>query len=194
MLAEQRGGAGSCFVANTLTLKANRPTGQKVASRNAVDHQLERLRDWHSAPMDESGSSMAAAPLTRRGKCETCQLKQPNYGFASEGTRRWCSGCAKLHNGPEPTVDLTNKRCEDCSLKVATAGVLGGDDGKTKTKKWCGTCAKAHPGAINFFSPPVCEDCRYPHTPSPLAAAARADDSCSCMMRTPRGHGHVTTC
>ena len=33
------------------------------------------------------------------GKCESCNLKGPNFELVVDGKRRWCYGCAKAHVG-----------------------------------------------------------------------------------------------
>ena len=66
--------------------------------------------------------------------CEGCQLKQPNFGLATEGQKRWCSGCAKAHAGAE---DLTKKKCESCGLKKPNLG----PPSKGK-KRQCAVCAR----------------------------------------------------
>jgi hypothetical protein len=53
-------------------------------------------------------------------KCESCQLKRPNFGLPAEGKARWCSGCAKEHAG---AVDISHKKCEGCGLKQPHFGL-----------------------------------------------------------------------
>ena len=48
---------------------------------------------------------------------------------ASEGKKRWCSGCAKGHKG---AVGVKAKQCEGCRLKRLTFGLPA--EGK---KRWC---------------------------------------------------------
>jgi hypothetical protein len=50
-------------------------------------------------------------------------------------------------------VDLINKKCEGCGLKVARLGLPA--EGK---KRWCSGCAKAHAGAVDVVSK-KCEGC-----------------------------------
>ena len=47
--------------------------------------------------------------LQKQKMCEGCGLPVPHFGLASEGKRRWCSGCAKGHAG---AVNIINKKCE----------------------------------------------------------------------------------
>jgi hypothetical protein len=105
-----------------------------------------------------AAAACAGGKTARKGLCESCRLKQPNFGLASEGLRRWCAGCARRQTGPEPMVDLTNPRCEDCAVKVATAGIVQADG--TRVRKWCGGCSKAHDVAVSFAIVPKCEDCK----------------------------------
>jgi hypothetical protein len=50
-------------------------------------------------------------------------------------------------------VDVKNKKCEDCELKLPTFGLPA--EGK---KRWCSGCAKAHAGAVDVGNT-KCEGC-----------------------------------
>ena len=65
----------------------------------------------------------------KREMCEGCGLKQPNYGLASEGKKRWCAGCGAV----EGAVSLRKRdMCEGCGLKVPNYGLAS--EGKAR---WC---------------------------------------------------------
>jgi hypothetical protein len=51
-------------------------------------------------------------------------------------------------------VDVVNKKCESCQLKLPSFGLPA--EGKAR---WCAGCAKAHAGAISFASNKKCEGC-----------------------------------
>jgi hypothetical protein len=78
----------------------------------------------------------------KQKKCEDCKVKQPKFGLPAEGKSRWCSGCAKRHEG---AVNIANKKCEGCGLKQPSFG-LSSDGGKTR---WCSGCAKGHQGVAS---------------------------------------------
>ena len=67
-------------------------------------------------------------------------------GLAGERKRRWCAACAKSH--PE-AIDITNKRCEDCTKAEARFGLA--EEGK---KRWCHTGPLTQ-GAIGFPRDPL---------------------------------------
>jgi hypothetical protein len=81
-------------------------------------------------------------------KCEDCGLKHASCGVpgGAKTRARWCSGCAKGHQG---AVNTLNNKCEDCQLKHASCGVPG----EGKKARWCAGCAKGHPGAVNPHAP-----------------------------------------
>ena len=74
--------------------------------------------------------------VKKRRLCEGCQLKMPSFGLPAEGKERWCSGCAKTHEG---AVNVKHKKCEGCGLKRSSFGLPS--EGKVR---WCSGCAKAH--------------------------------------------------
>ena len=59
----------------------------------------------------------------------------------------WCAKCAKKHHGDSGAIDLHNKMCEDCLLKVATYGTIDAATQK-HSKRWCATCQSRHEGAV----------------------------------------------
>ena len=67
-------------------------------------------------------------------KCESCQVKQPNYGMPAEGKARWCAGCAKAYTG---AVDVKHPKCEGCGLKEPSLCLPA--DGRKR--RWCADCA-----------------------------------------------------
>ena len=66
-------------------------------------------------------------------KCESCQVKQPNYGMPAEGKARWCAGCAK---GQAGAVRMW-KKCEGCLVKVPTFWLPA----EGRKRRWCAGCA-----------------------------------------------------
>jgi hypothetical protein len=74
-------------------------------------------------------------PATRKKKmCEDCGLKHPCYGLASDGKRRWCTGCGKVHGG--------------VSLQKAPAASLN-----KPPKKTCSKCSKWERRALKVRAP-----------------------------------------
>ena len=70
--------------------------------------------------------------------CEGCGLKQPSYGLASEGKKRWCAGCGAA----EGAVLIRKRKCEGCGLKQPNYGLAS--EGKAR---WCMGCGAAE-GAV----------------------------------------------
>ena len=71
-------------------------------------------------------------------KCETCQLKQPNFGLPAERKSRWCAGCAKGRAGAVNLNHLKNaKMCEGCGLKTPSLSLPS----EKKKRRWCSDCA-----------------------------------------------------
>ena len=59
--------------------------------------------------------------LQKRHMCEGCGLMRPNYGWVSEGLRRWCAGCGKA----EGAVHLPmSPRCGGCGLRHLSYGLV----------------------------------------------------------------------
>jgi hypothetical protein len=87
---------------------------------------------------------------TFRKMCEGCGLKQPGYGLASEGKKRWCAGCGAV----EGAVPLRNpKMCEGCGLKRPAYGLAS--EGKAR---WCAGCGEVE-GAVLVQKQKMCEGC-----------------------------------
>jgi hypothetical protein len=59
----------------------------------------------------------------------------------------------RLREGHAGAVNVVNKKCEGCQLKVPNFGVSA--EGKAR---WCGGCAKGHAGAVDVVSK-QCEGC-----------------------------------
>ena len=97
-----------------------------------------------------------------------------SLGFPAQGKARWCTGCAKAHTG---AVNVVNKKCEDCQLKLPSFGLPR--VGKN-TKRWCGGCAKGHAGAVDITHK-KCEGCRLkqPHFGLPAEGRARWCSGCA---------------
>jgi hypothetical protein len=68
--------------------------------------------------------------------CEGCGLKQCSFGLPAEKKKRWCSGCAKGHEG---AVNLHSKLCEGCGQKRAVHEGLPAEGEK---RRWCSSCAE----------------------------------------------------
>ena len=65
-------------------------------------------------------------------------------------------------------VDVSNKKCEGCRLKVPSFGLLA--EGK---KRWCAGCAKAHTGAVDLKQK-KCEGCGLKGASCGLPAEGKA--------------------
>ena len=101
-------------------------------------------------PNREDGSVVRyGKKVWKRKQCEECGLKQAIYGLASEGKKRWCSGCGK----PKGAYDMVNAKCEDCGVKSATYCLES--EGR---KRWCATCGKKNNGVPAGLK--RCEDCQ----------------------------------
>jgi hypothetical protein len=89
----------------------------------------------------------------RKNMCEGCGLKQPNYGLASEGKRRWCTGCGRAEGA---VLIQKPKMCEGCGLKGSAYGLAS-----ERRKRWCAECAEAEEGAVSFVQAhlKMCEGC-----------------------------------
>jgi hypothetical protein len=84
--------------------------------------------------------------------CESCGLKQANFGHMDEPKRkRWCKSCGKANNA----VSLTGNRkmCEDCNSKRPHFGTKG-----ERRARWCGACGAAH-DAVRVDAQKMCENC-----------------------------------
>ena len=111
--------------------------------------------------MEPGGKSTQKKPPSGT-MCEDCGQKRATFALPSEGPSRpplrWCSGCAKIHEG---AVSCNFKKCEDCGIVRARYYMPGT---KTTTSRWCTDCATAHPGALRDSrrapgSRRKCEDC-----------------------------------
>jgi hypothetical protein len=79
-----------------------------------------------------------------------------SLGFPAQGKARWCTGCAKAHTG---AVNVVNKKCEDCQLKLPSFGLPSeGTSVRDRKVRWCSGCSKGHVGAENLVSK-RCEGC-----------------------------------
>ena len=81
---------------------------------------------WWCVPTGHAGAVDIAN--AQRKKCEDCRQKVPCFGRHDENLARWCSGCAKQHDG---AVDVVHKKCNGCAKQRATHEGL------------CSGCAKA---------------------------------------------------
>jgi hypothetical protein len=78
------------------------------------------------------------------GRCARAQrgLKEPTYGLAAEGKKRWCAGCGAAKGA----VSLKKQQmCEGCGLKRAGYGLAA--EGKVR---WCAGCGVAA-GAVRTY-------------------------------------------
>ena len=93
--------------------------------------------------------TMAVTKRLSSRLCEDCDSKYPSYGLEDARKPRWCSGCAKSHEG---AVREPGKQCEDCDQKQPTFGLV-----EERIKRWCSGCAKLHEGSASLMK--QCEDC-----------------------------------
>lgn len=92
----------------------------------------------------------------------TCYEITTGYNEEKKGLLKWCLKCAKAHHS-EMYIRRTTKKCEDCTLKNPTYGVLQ-SNGKGKYR-WCAKCAhtKHRDEAIRLNFHSKCEDCKKVH-------------------------------
>ena len=133
------------------------------------------------------------------GKCEDCLTVVPHFGLRAEpneqrpgrGNRRWCSRCAKSHDGSYNLDACRIPMCEDCAEHKANHGlsVVPGQKGKPRDMRWCTRCAGAHAGAERWKTKVKCEDCSLndPHFYHPGDPQRRKRWCSSCA----KSHGGV---
>jgi hypothetical protein len=82
------------------------------------------------------GSGAALLKLDLKKMCEGCGLKQPGYGLASEGKKRWCAGCGKAEGAVN--IQVLRKRQDSQAGPRQTAAavhVLSAAEQKLSAKK-----------------------------------------------------------
>jgi hypothetical protein len=124
---------------------------KKKAARNQKKKEEAQKQEKSATAHVGAMNTVSTKNLKGRKRCEDCQLKAPSFGLRSEGKERWCSGCAKAHEG---SVNVKHKMCEGCGLKQPTFGLPGGK------ARWCGGCAKGNEGAVSMSVQRKCEDCK----------------------------------
>jgi hypothetical protein len=83
--------------------------------------------------------------------CEACGLiKQPCYGLASEGKKRWCLGCGKA-KGVVLLQRQKKKKCDGCGLRGPSYRLPS-----ERKARWCAGCGVAE-GAVSVQQ--MCEGC-----------------------------------
>ena len=115
------------------------------ASHPPARPRLPTRRCSKCAKKHDGAASLATN--MRHKRCESCNLKQPNFGLAREKRRRWCFGCARKHDG---AVNLTRLQ----------------PDGSMTTGRYVSKAKRAAVAVANAAPVPP---------PPPMAAIAPAD-------------------